>query len=195
MRTYRTFINRTLFVLAIFFAASSTQQAQAALVFDVIEGPGVVQVTVSGSIDLSATLGTNGTATNTSRVIRPDDGIITAGNATTSQRYLISAGGWTPFGPGNGTAGTGGGDRVALFSGPEIALPFSYSSGAALSAFGSYSGSFESLGLTVGSHVTSFSNGSNSDTVTINVIPEPHSLLMLGLGAGLLMGRRRRRLV
>lgn len=182
---------RTLLILLAVASTAITEPAKAGLIFDVTEGAGTVEVTLSGSIDLGATLGFGGTASNTSSVIRPHVGVLTLGAPVASAIYDLSVSAWMPFGPGNGTVGTGSGDRVALFA-SVLALPFGYSSGASLSATGSYLGTFDSLGLTPGTYITTFEN-SSSDSVTVNVVPEPSwwALLFTGLGASVAVLRKR----
>ena len=107
---------------------------------------------------------------------------------------------WAPFGAeiadGGGFWDSMSGDNVALFNSSDLGLPgscdsFTPLSGSAI-AFGE---SFASAGLTVGSYVTTLTNGGVSDTVAVNVVPETGTAILMGLGLlGLLgLAARRRR--
>ena len=101
--------------------------------------------------------------------------------------YNVS-GPWTPFGTGHFmTWDTSNGDLFALGGNPVIGVPAGYVSGDPLSANATQNGAtFVSLGFTRGSYVTTLANGNLTDTVTINVVPEPTSfglICLVGLAA------------
>lgn len=78
----------------------------------------------------------------------------------------------------------------------EIAVPTNYISGVELNSNGVINtASFNSLGLTIGTYVWTWGTGTpNADSITINIIPEPSSAVLIGLaGLGLLVCRRTRR--
>jgi len=183
--------------LGLCLAVLAASQTQAGLIFTVEESGGNVVVNMSGSVNLNATLGIVGTATNTVGVISPETGNILIGNPVNSFLYNLNISEWTPFGTGGVTFfSSSSGDRIAMFSGPTLGVPIGYGSGSALSATGTINNaSFASLGITPGTYVTTFSNSTNniSDTITVNAVPEPGSLvLVLTTGiAGLLVRRRR----
>jgi hypothetical protein len=171
-------------LLSFLVSFATLDKASAALIFDFREVSGNVEMTMSGSIDLDATLGLMSFAGNTLRVINPNRGNILAGDAVHSNAYDTSARDWTPFGSGSlAYFNTSAGDRVSLFFFGDLGLPIGYASDAPLSATGTLLGaSFASLGMAPGSYVTSFRNGSVVDSVTVDVMPEPATLLLLGVG-------------
>ena len=166
--------------------------AEAGILFDVQEVGNDVQMTLSGSLNLGATLGYGGVAANTTPFFVPNTGYMTNGDQQ-SDYYLVNA--WT------GIYGTGGfqtwdytsGDRVAMFSNPAIGVPLGYTSGTELSGTSTkFNATFASLGMTPGEYVNTLVNGDVQDTVTIWIgVPAPGALALLGI-AGLATRRRRR---
>ena len=56
-------------------------------------------------------------------------------------------------------------------------------SGDPLSGSATYSGqSFASLGMDMGSYMWSWGSNGTADSLTLNVVPEPSTVLLLGLG-------------
>ena len=103
------------------------------------------------------------------------------------------------FGPGVLPGGTsfatsGSGDTFGPIRSGLI-VPQGYNSGDLLSGSATYAGeTFESLGMDVGTYVWTWGDGGTADSFTLNVIPEPGSALLLGMGlAGLSVVRRSRR--
>ena len=188
-RTRRPWIG--MFTLVILTAGFLVGGAKAALIFNIFEGPDRVTVLVSGNFNLDATLGLSGTAITVGRVFNPSSGGILLGAPVSSDYYSVNIG-WTPFGTGGLTDGGGTGDRVSLFFTPAIGVPAGYMSGDPLSGVGSFEGSFAIHGMTPGSYVTTLDSGAATDTVTVNVVPEPTSVLLSALGAMALLARRRR---
>ena len=182
-----------------------THEANAGIVFDILENGGTIEVTVTGSINLDAIAGTPSSAFNTSSFVAPNAGLVAVGNPEASESYQLDVGASLPaFGTGGDTFGFDGtGDRVSLFDGKKIGLPTGYVSGNNLSGSASLatgSPTFASLGMTPGTYVTTITNGGSSDTITINVgstsapIPEPSSAIAMGLLFGLgFAGRRHHR--
>ncbi len=165
--------------------------ADAGILFTVTEVGNDVQMTVSGSLDLDATLGFRGVASNMTPFFAPAFGWMTNGDAQ-SDYYNVVA--WTSvFGTGNfQTWDATSGDRVAMFSNPSIGVPIGYTSGSALSGNSTkFNATFASLGMDVGTYVNTLVNGNFVDTVTIRIVPAPGALALLGI-AGLASRRRRR---
>jgi hypothetical protein len=86
-------------------------------------------------------------------------------------------------------ADSGSGDLVGVTGNPDwIWLPETYNSGSSLNANDVFNGqTFASLGLTPGSYVWTWGSGANADSFTLNIgaqaVPEPASLLLLGMGS------------
>ncbi|MBK1792581.1 PEP-CTERM sorting domain-containing protein [Persicirhabdus sediminis] len=187
------------FAASIVYLAGS---ANGALVLTFTEDFEGVNLVISGSVNLAATLGYDVTSVNSNELIDPSGGFILGGSSSpinsgspyNSDSYSVSDA-WMPFGTGSlSYASLGNGDRVALFSNGAIGLPTGYVSGESLSATNSWIGStFDSLGLTQGSYTTTLTNVSISDTVTVNVgvVPEPSTALLIGIGIlGTIVRRR-----
>lgn len=76
----------------------------------------------------------------------------------------------------------------------ELSVPTGYVSGSALSSSMTFLNStLVSLGLSPGSHVISWSVGTETDNFTVVVIPEPATGLLITLSATVLACSRRRR--
>jgi hypothetical protein len=91
------------------------------------------------------------------------------------------------------TTPTSSGDAVGVNGQPaNVFLADSYVSGAALSDSATWANaSFASLGLTPGTYVWTWGSGPTADSFTVNIVPEPASLGLLGLcTAGLLLRKR-----
>ena len=83
-----------------------------------------------------------------------------------------------------------------LQSNPLIGVPNGYISGANISGNATKnSSSFASLGFTPGSYVSTLTNGSNVDTVTVNIgaVPVPAAVWLFGSGLLGLVGMAKRK--
>lgn len=70
------------------------------------------------------------------------------------------------------------------FSAPGISVPDGYSSGQFLSASMTYSHqSFNSLQLNPGTYVWHWGSGVNADSMSLNIVPEPSSAFIIGMGS------------
>ncbi len=108
----------------------------------------------------------------------------------------------TSLGPGGPASATSGaGSLFGIYeSSSYLEVPQGYTSGGQLSSTDTYSGAtFSSLGLTPGTYTWNWGTGANADFLTVNIgvasVPEPTSVIMLGLGSIALIGcvRRARR--
>ena len=102
----------------------------------------------------------------------------------------------TSFGSGDLTYATSStGDFVFLVAyGNGIILPMNYVSGSTLTDQDVFTGaSISSLGMTPGTYTYTY--GAGTDSLVVNIVPEPSTWAMLGLGvvgAGVAASRRRR---
>lgn len=169
------------------------QQANADVVIDLIESGGDIVATLSGEINLAATQGFEGTSGGFNGYLDTLGAI-----SITFQRtdlYGLDFNTWTPFGVSGDFENwdSSSGDAWAMFSNPILGVPTGYTSGTALSSTATRNNrTFAGLGWTVGSHVSTFTNGNVSDSVTVNIIPEPGTAL-LGIMCLSLVGWRRPR--
>jgi hypothetical protein len=169
--------------------------AQAASIIDITQvGPDVV-TTGSGTLNLTG-LGFTGTSITVGPELVPGLAIAFVGFGAVD--FYFGASGPLSFGPSFATHSTGSGSGVLFgISGFDstIFVPQGYVSGTPLSATNTYANqTFSSLGLTPGTYVFTWS--SDSLTVVIALVPEPASIVHVGIGG--LMGivyyawRRRR---
>ena len=184
-------------LLAAFVAASITlaigQQTNAGVVINIFESGADLEATLSGDFDLDATLGFRGVSSNVN-FIGPTGGNVAFGGAASTEYYSINVD-WTPFGTGPGVSNfwdSMSGDNVALYSGLNFGLPKNYNSQSPLDGSAiKFGASFASAGLTLGTYVTTLTNGNVTDTVTV-IIPAPATCGLIGL-FGLAAGTRRRK--
>lgn len=168
-------------------ALAICNSASAGIIFDILEVSGNVEITVSGAMNLNATQGFHGDSFNANNILGPTDGVILMGTGS-GDTYNVDVASWTSFGTGTNTAlDSTSASRIALFGGPFLGLPDGYVSGASLSVTATeFGATFMSMGLDPGSYVTTLTNGSITDTVTVNVgpqsgaaIPEPGSMFIM----------------
>ncbi len=167
--------------------------ASAALLFFITEEPGRVVATVSGSFDLNATQGMiGGRPRIAAGWLAPSGGGIAVGSSAQPTVYLTNVLGWTAFGSGPYVGNlSGDGDKVLLYADGYLGLPQAYASGSPVSGTATFSGTFSSLGLIPGTYLTVLDSGLATDTITIDVIPEPCSCFFLAIGALPAVTRRR----
>jgi hypothetical protein len=185
--------------LALFcsYAVSATCSEAAVLAVGTEDGPDVV-------FQLTGTISTLGltplvvTPAQTYGLIAPQGGIGFAsvlGSNTT--HYLLGVPPLSPFGTGAVVfAESFSGSPFGLFSSSgfaEISVPIGYISGTPLSASMSFpNSSLQSLGLTPGSYSVTWVAGTQSDSFTLVIVPEP-TISFFILTSWMLSGFVRRR--
>jgi len=171
--------------------------ASAAVVINAIESGGHVVFSFSGSVDLTGATSTGGTAV--SSVINPGVPLVDFGG-TLSDSYNLANGNGTTFGTsGAHFASIHNTGDIFVYVGsatPRIEVPDGYVSGNALSGSMTFNNAtFASLGITPGTYVWDMKlvgTGTVDQNVTLNVVPEPSKICLLGfVSLGLALMRRR----
>ncbi len=163
------------------------------------DGFGNVVATGTGSIDLTG-LSPSGTASDPGFVWPsfPINGSyeVTGPKASVNESFYTNLTGPARFGSGaQVVADSGSGDTVGLISGHGLYVPVGYTSGAALSSTSTYDNTdLATLGLTPGTYVSTWSNGSFEVDISTVPIPEPGSIVLVAIcGAAFYCRRRSRR--
>jgi hypothetical protein len=176
--------------------AGTSGSAEAAFTFTFLEQGADVVATGSGTIDLA------GFTKPPSGPMGLDDSGVRAQTALTgiagTVRVYAGIAGPSSFGSGGPKiASKGGGDAVAV-NGADgfLGVPLAYVSGNALSNSMEFAGeTFASIGLTPGTYTWTWGAGINADSLTVQIgpVPEPASVLVVGVGLlGLAAVRHRR---
>lgn len=173
--------------------------ASAAFVANLYEdGPDVV-LTVTGSTTVArTTTGTLGGVADEIRV-RPSVGfMLLIGNSNLIDEFALDGGVSFPsFGAGNsvisGVLTSDSNTTLFATSGANLYLLRDYVSGTTINASGRFQNkTLADLGAQFGSYSATFGGG--ADSISLYVIPEPHTLAVIGaFGGGLLVVRRRLR--
>ena len=152
----------------------NTTLTHAAIVIDVFELNGNLEATLTGSVDLNATLSFSDQP-NTYDAFYPSYGMFAFGRGIVDS-YRLDIDSFSPIG--TGRAGvpwtSSSGDLFGMYGGGFVAVPIGYVSGTSLSASATRIG-YSISGLTAGTHISTFSNGEFSDTITVRVgstVPE-----------------------
>ncbi len=181
---------KTLFLSCLAAFAVFTGSARGAFVFTLQQTGANVVLTGTGTIRLGGLsyLGHD----YDFGYIHPNAGILVGGPATgvTNTAYTMSAGpaSFGLGGPRNATSGTG---DMVLVGGQnlELDLPQGYVSGAPLADSAVFANTtLADLGATPGSYTYTWGSGANADFLTVNIVPEPSTLALLGLGVACLLG-------
>lgn len=178
----------TLLTAAALFAVSAT--ARAAVIITAMEVGGNVVFTGSGELNLAG-VSSNGGYT-TPGGINPRTPFLGLGANPSDVNTEVDLYGLleipsVPFGsyvPTIADSGTGdhfGVDDV-VGAGPAFFVPNNYVSGAPLSGSLTFNGTdFATLGIVPGAYVWNWGAGANADSITLNIVPEPATITLLGL--------------
>lgn len=176
-------------MLTLVLAAVAPAAADASLIFNL--GPAsssVMKLTYSGSI-ITSDLTLDGTASNASSFITPNQGTIrTVGGVDSYDTASTSiAQTFGTLGQAVATSVTGPALRVSFTSPNLIGLPSGYVSNSAISGSMDFNGTLASLGLTSGTYTFSWGGGGAGRSVTLNIsstpIPEPATMGVLAIGS------------
>jgi hypothetical protein len=183
-------------VVAFMFAGFASS-AQGIMIVDAVETGGNVVFTGSGTLDKTGwTLVPN--SGDDFAFINPDRILVVGPTpAVASARFTSppSFAGPSNFGLDNQTfASSGSGDIFGLFfDSVQLVVPGGYVRGDPLSGTSTYSGeTFASLDMDIGSYMWTWGSGATADSFKLNVVPEPSTAVLAGLGLIGLASRRRR---
>ena len=185
------------FAISLLFFVAAVHVEGALFVTCAESGPDVT-CSGSGSANLAAlTMITGfaggGLAPNSPSVLVGPPGAFTEVDAYYS---IVSA---PTFGSGALTSATTGTGAIFGVSSTVLVVPVGYVSGTPLSTSTStFAGAtLSSLGMTPGTYVWTWGEGGTADSATLTVVPEPAAwcLLLIGIGGGNFLRRRRKSLI
>lgn len=188
-------MKKLLFILSA--TITTAISAQAVLVINIQEAGPDVQITLSGSIDLTgATPG--GIFTIGPTFINPTDGDV-LGLGGSGDGYVGAFAVLPPsFGTGGQSVASSSFGDVTYLGTFGLMVPFGYVSNTALNASSTYLGqSFGTLGITPGTYNFTFTSGDTGSIIaSTSAIPEPSTYIAFGGFAmlGAFLWRRRRQL-
>jgi hypothetical protein len=185
-----TYLSRTALIVSLVVVITTAVPASAGLLITLEESGSDVVATLSGSLAALPTPNDNGNAILRNRVggLFPyfDSTNLTSGTSVNLNNYeFVPANSFPAFGTSstivNATEASGLNTSVFI-NVNRLALPASYNPGTSFTGTLTWAGSsLASLQLTPGSYSGTLSN---AETVTIQVVPEPTSLLLLITGCG-----------
>jgi len=184
-------------------ALLATPKAEAAYIVTLEQVGNNVVATGSGTIDLAGLTKLNNVGGNVGFIFAQAATIATGTTSSQTLTFYSGLTGPANFGSGGDiNASSGSGDPVAIGGAfQELAVAADYVSGSTLSDTETYDNqTFNSLGVTPGVYDYTFGSGATADSVTVDIgvpiaVPEPASLMLLGVGAAmtLLAARGRRK--
>ncbi|MFC7336480.1 hypothetical protein ACFQY0_04760 [Haloferula chungangensis] len=192
---YKQFLVPTLVAATL---STLSTRSDAAIVFNMFEQGEDLVVTGVGSLNLGSATPSSTTAPPQGPptiTLSPPAGQISIGDSTGGQvdLYDITITGPSNFGPGPGGAGAPVNSiGTAIFfnrAGELIGVPTGYASGGALDATSTFLvQSVQAIDAAPGTYVWNLSipqpgGGATTDTVTLNIVPEPSAALLGALGA------------
>jgi hypothetical protein len=189
-------------LIAFMFAGFATS-AQAAVIVNAVEIGEDVVISGGGTLNLAAWVIEDNAQFSGGRVDAGNDisggRVVLGGEQVLTDQYLNPSLviGPSVIGPGNIAffADSGSGDVFGIDFGipRSLNVPVGYGSGAPLSGSSTYtSQTFATLGLTPDTYVWSWGSGDSADSFTLNVVPEPSTVILMSLGLVGLASRRRR---
>jgi hypothetical protein len=174
-----------------------TAQANAAMTINVSESAGSVVAVSTGNINLIG-LPLLSTERSNAWVIPnfPLGSLIVLKSNDPEPQLNLYGGisGPSSFGTGGMSfASSGSGDEFGIIANYGIYVPAGYVSGNPISATSTWdSKTIAGLGLAPGSYTWTWGSGANADSATLNVVPEPTSMLLSMVAGGMMLIRRKR---
>lgn len=169
-----------------------TLVSQAGIILTVSEVGSDVILTGSGSANTADLTNINGTSGG--GYIYSDYAIIRTATPASGFDYYSGISGPTTLGSVSGVAPSSStGDMIGVYGrNGYIYLPDNYVSGTALSGSSTFANkTIASLGLTEGTYEWTWGSGPTADSLTLNVIPEPSVLALVGVFGGGIFAIRR----
>ena len=196
MKAKNNQVKLTMAIVGILFLIGISS-AQGAIVVTTIESSDGVVFTGEGTLNLGA-WSNKADPTEDSGRINPSSGVVVVGPVPSDvDRYqdVQNFAGPSSFGSGGQTfADVGFEDIFGILSGADdLIVPLGYISGEALSGLSVYAGAtLASLGLKSGTYTWTWGSGNTADSLTLEVVPIPAAVWLLGGGLIGLLGLRKR---
>ena len=178
--------------LALAGAALLAQPAGASVLVTMTEAPGGVALMGGGSLNLAGLSYVDGYPYG-SAILLPSQGTATLGLTNVGEFFYKGYTGPTSFGSGgfkNASSATG--TYFGIGDSGRLVVRSDYSSGSPISATAFYAGeTLLSLGVSVGTYTWTWGSGDTADSFTLQIVPEPASIALLGLPLAATLIRRR----
>jgi hypothetical protein len=173
-------------------------QARAAFIINFLQDGSNVDATGSGSFNLAALTGPG--SGNVSAFVNGGFPIALLGPTVGTQVDTYSGfTGPSSFGSDGNTHATSGSGPIAGLFGASLNVPSGYVSGSSITDSDTFDATtLDDMGLTLGTYTYTWGTGPTADSLVINIgptassVPEPVSIGLIGVGAGVFMMRRAR---